>query len=183
MDQPQIMWDRPDFPANLIDPHIMSCDAVWTRGRSFSRFEFHRYLPLYSGKNPAEGLTIYCSNNGIVGLRAHFSKSTHSTGSQNGVPIYFPFKSGEEIQYIWYRLGLLSADPPTLVVSDMLSICVTEDLADLRASFKLLSGKVTTLGHISGQISRPKIVDGRFSILMALSQAFFTGTLEERSTA
>jgi len=47
------------------------------------------------------GLTVYLSGNGIVGIESHFTKRSRLIGGRDGCPKYFPFHSGEQIAFTW----------------------------------------------------------------------------------
>ena len=66
---------------------------------------FFGYLPLYSGIVYINGLTVYLSGNGIVGLEAHFTGTSQLSGSRNGCPEYFPLHPGERIAHAWLRIA------------------------------------------------------------------------------
>lgn len=64
------------------------------------------------------GLAMYHSGNGIVGLEAHFTRSSRLSGSRRGCPIYFPLGSKERIDFVWRRVYNKSPvqKAPTLIV-------------------------------------------------------------------
>lgn len=118
-----MVWDKPDFPSALEDPDTMlfdfDRDIIQSTTRNPAR-RFFRYLSLYNRDEYAKGLSIYMSRNSIVGLGAHFTRTSQFSGHQYGCELYFPLYDGEQIAYAWLRISS-SLSPafaePALVVS------------------------------------------------------------------
>jgi hypothetical protein len=105
--------------------------AIFNFGRNVRVFDppliptcqrrFFRYLSLYNGDEYIKGLTIYQTNNNIIGLEAHFTQTSQLSGCRIGSAIYFPLAPNERIAYAWLRVidfnSPLAWAPPALVVS------------------------------------------------------------------
>lgn len=104
----QILWDQPDIPSLLPNPDealfdfrrdiIRSSRLTRRQPRCFG------YLPLLNDNEYVNGLTVYLSGNGMVGMESHFTKVSRLIGGRNGCPKYFPFDSGEQIAFTWLRI-------------------------------------------------------------------------------
>jgi hypothetical protein len=119
------MWDQPNFPS-IVDPEI----GLFDYGRDITgsrspvsktpKRRFFRYLPLYGGDEYINGLTVYTINPSIVGLEAHFRRSSRLSGFRSGCPQYFPLQPNERIAYAWlriYDIDSLAFNQRSLVVS------------------------------------------------------------------
>jgi hypothetical protein len=65
---------------------------------------FFRYLPLFSGNEYIISLTVYVSRNGIVRLKAYFTRTSRLLDSRKGCKIHFPLYSNKQIVYAWLRI-------------------------------------------------------------------------------
>ncbi|KAH9222306.1 hypothetical protein DL95DRAFT_171971 [Leptodontidium sp. 2 PMI_412] len=90
----QILWDQPDIPTALCNPN----EELFDFRRDFSRWyelskspqpRYFGYLPLFSNNEYANGLTVYLSKNGIVGMESHFAKTSRLIGNRDGCPSHF----------------------------------------------------------------------------------------------
>lgn len=124
------MWDQPNFPS-IVDPATLLFD--YGRDISGSRIpvtktpkrRFFRYLPLYSGDEYINGLTVYTNGGSIVGLEAHFGRTSQLSGFRIGCPQYFPLQLNEQIAYAWlriYDIDSLALNQRSLVVSYVRSL-------------------------------------------------------------
>ncbi|KAE8440308.1 hypothetical protein EG329_009453 [Mollisiaceae sp. DMI_Dod_QoI] len=102
----QILWDQPTVPVSLTLPRTANLHSDQPRPDLISspQTRYFRYLPLLEGNEYATGLAMYHSGNGIVGLEAHFTRTSRLSGSRNGCPIYFPLGSKERIDFVWRRV-------------------------------------------------------------------------------
>ncbi len=117
------MWDQPGFPSTLDDPDATLFDFNRDIMRSTvtaPKRRFFRHLSLYSGDEYIKGLSIHVSGHGIVGLEAHFTRTSQFSGYRSGCEIYFPLHPEERITYAWLRIvnsRSLAFAAPALVVS------------------------------------------------------------------
>ncbi|KAF8847815.1 hypothetical protein BDZ45DRAFT_308153 [Acephala macrosclerotiorum] len=98
----QVVWDWPDFPSTLLDPESALFDFRRDILHSITevpRRRFFRYLSLYCGVEYTNGLTVYVSTHGIVGLEAYFTRTSRLSGSRHGCTLYFPLCAQERIVY------------------------------------------------------------------------------------
>lgn len=102
-----MVWDKPDFPATLVDPDAVLFDFDRDILHSTPippERRFFRYLSLYRGDEYTKGLSIYVSGNGIVGLEAHFASTSRLSGYRSGRVLHFPLYPKERIAYAWIRI-------------------------------------------------------------------------------
>jgi len=103
----QVLWDQADFPFTLDDPDANLFDFdrdIIHSATTASKRRFFRHLSLYSGNEYIKGLCIYVSVQGIVGLEAHFTQTSHYSGYRSGCRLYIPLSPGEQIAYAWLRI-------------------------------------------------------------------------------
>lgn len=153
----QVVWDQPDFPSTLDDLDAALFD--FDRDIMHSNFtaperRFFRYLSLYSGDEYIKSLSIYVSGHGIVGLEAHFARTSRLSGYRSGCELYFPLWPEEWIAYAWLRI-VNSPSPafaaPALIVSFYQpTYVVTDTICQIQ----------TTRGrtHTFGPYIRPSLV-------------------------
>jgi hypothetical protein len=118
----QVMWDCPDFPCVLSDPESTLFNFHRDILRSVTDIPqrcFFRYLPLYCKMEHTNGLTVYVSTRGIVGLEAHFTRSSRMSGSRHGCALYFPLCTQERIVYTWLRIV---NSPSPVFIAPMLTV-------------------------------------------------------------
>jgi hypothetical protein len=90
------------------------------RGNMTPKRRFFRYLPLYSSDEYTRGLTVYFTGHGIVGIEAHFTRSSQLSGCRQGCSLYFPLYLEERIAHTWLRIinsSSLAFAAPALTVS------------------------------------------------------------------
>lgn len=124
---------------------------------------FLRYISLYNGAEYISGLTLYHGPSGIVGLEAHFTRTSQLSGNRDGCALYFPLYPEEKIAYTW--LCIISPPSPafyspTLTVSSQ-QICYRLLLISSFRSKQLLDG-LTHLGRIFCQTSSKTTLSGFF---------------------
>jgi hypothetical protein len=101
------VWDWPDFPSTLFDPESALFDFrrdILHSTTEVPRRCFLRYLSLYCEMEYTNGLTVYMSTRGIVGLEAHFTRTSRLSGSRHGCALHFPLCAQERIVYTWLRI-------------------------------------------------------------------------------
>src|SRR6266480_3262525 len=101
------MWDQADVPPSLIDPDAALFDFdrdILGFRHPVAKRRFFRYLSLHNDDEYASGLTAYISATGIVGLEAHFTRTSRLSGCRNGCVLHFPFLPNEWIAYAWLRI-------------------------------------------------------------------------------
>jgi hypothetical protein len=79
--------------------------------------QFFRYLPLHVKNRYAKGITVYISDDGILGLEAHFDNHSRMSDLRSGYALYFHFRPTEQIAYIWIRAAL-----PQLTLTSALKV-------------------------------------------------------------
>ncbi|RDL41647.1 uncharacterized protein BP5553_01626 [Venustampulla echinocandica] len=113
----QTLWDHPSPPSVNPDAAIFDFerDIIGSiRPDKAPRKRFYRYLPLLQGNEYVSGLTIYLTGNGILGLEAHFTKTSHLSGCRKGCAIHFSLHPRERIVYAWLRT--LDLPSPALAI-------------------------------------------------------------------
>jgi hypothetical protein len=122
---------------------------------------FLRYISLYNGAEYISGLTLYHGPSGIVGLEAHFTRTSQLSGNRDGRALYFPLYPEEKIAYTWLRIinfPSLAFYSPALTVSSQ-QICYRLLLISSFRSKQPLDGPAH-LGRIFCQISSKTTLSG-----------------------
>ena len=117
--------DKPNIPSSLVDPDAALFDFerdIMHSNRPITNPErrFFRFLPLYNNTEYINGLTLYHTADGIVGLEAHFEQTSQLSGCRDGCALYFPLCPNERIAYAWLRIRDFSSivwAAPALMVS------------------------------------------------------------------
>lgn len=104
---PQVVWDRLDFPSALEDPDAALFDFdrdIMQSATIHPKRRFFRYLSLINEGEYANGLSIYMSRSSVVGLGAHFTRTSQFSGNRCGCELYFSLDLRERIAYAWLRI-------------------------------------------------------------------------------
>jgi hypothetical protein len=116
------MWDALDFPP-LDDSDTQLFDFerdIMNKPRPARAKIFLRYLALYYDGEYTNGLTVYSSGSGLIGIEAHFRNISKLSGSCKGSAQHFPILCNERIAHVWIRVvdnGIPIVATPTIVVS------------------------------------------------------------------
>jgi hypothetical protein len=156
------LWDRPssllDPGATLFDFHrdIMGYSRSTTANPSR---RFWRYISLYNGAEYISGLTLYHDLSGIVGLEAHFTRTSQLSGNRDGCALYFSLYPEEKIAYTWLRILNFSAPYSLALTVSSQQICCQLLLISSFRSKQLLDG-LTHLGRIFRQTASKIALSG-----------------------
>jgi hypothetical protein len=120
------MWDQPNFPSAIVNPKTALFDynrdvaGFSSTVRKTPKRRFFRYVSLYSCDEYITGLTVYTTSGSVVGLEAHFGRSSRLWGFRVGCPQHFPLRANKRIAYAWlriYDIESLGFNQRSLVVS------------------------------------------------------------------
>jgi hypothetical protein len=84
--------------------HLTFDGRAQTRFPSTPNPQFFRCLPLQNKNRYAKGMTVYISDEGIVGLEAHFDNHSQISGLRRGCAFYYQFHATEQIAYVWIHV-------------------------------------------------------------------------------
>ncbi|KAF4619056.1 hypothetical protein G7Y89_g14789 [Cudoniella acicularis] len=125
----QILWNQPDIPTSFSAPEAalfdFDRDIIGSSRPTLQNPQprYFEYLSLFSGNEHINGLTVYLSGNGMVGLEAHFTRTSQLLGSRDGCSKYLPLDPSERIALTWLRI-VNSRSPafaaPTLTIQTTL---------------------------------------------------------------